>query len=235
MKMNTIYNEDCLDTMAKMPDNFVDLVVTSPPYEDFNGSGYGGQTKDILFMKLYSEFFDKFMKEVFRVLKPNGQFYLNLKNKTLKKKLLTPHWIEFTESFRLFSFKSYIIWKYSGSFDSSTKRFHNDYEIIYHLAKGDDIIINTDFIENDPLTSIWYIPHHIKNRVHPVQMPDKVAEKMILHSSNEGDIILDIFSGSGTTAKMAKENNRNFIGSEISKEYCEIAKKRLGGNHDREG
>ena len=154
MKTNIIYNKDCIEGMKELPDNSVDLVVTSPPYEDFNGAGYSGKTKDILFMKLYSEFFDKFMKEVYRILKPNGQFFLNLKNKTLKKKLLTTSWIEFTEGFRCFDFKSFIIWKYAGSFDSSYCRFHNDYEVIYHLSKGDNITLNIDKEEKDPLTSV---------------------------------------------------------------------------------
>jgi len=227
LEINRIHQGDCLELMKQIDDNSINLIITSPPYEDFNGAGYRGQTKDILFMKIYSEFFDKFMNEVFRILKPNGQFYLNLKNKTLKKKLLTPHWIEFTESFRLFDFKSYIIWKYAGSFDSTFKRFHNDYEIIYHLSKGDDLILNSDFIEKDGLTSIWYIPHFIKERLHPVQMPEKVVERMILHSSNANHIVLDIFSGSGTTAVVCKRLGRRFIGLEISPEYCKIANERL--------
>lgn len=227
METNKIYQGDCLELMKELEDNSIDLILTSPPYEDFNGAGYNGQTKDILFLKIYSEFFDKFMKEVFRILKLNGQFYLNLKNKTLKKKLLTPHWIEFTEGFRLFDFKSFIIWKYAGSFDSTFKRFHNDYEIIYHLSKGDDLILNSDFIEKDGLTSIWYIPHFIKERLHPVQMPEKVAERIVLHSSNPNQIVLDIFAGSGTTAVACKQLNRNFIGFEINPEYCKIANKRI--------
>jgi len=221
LEINKIHQGDCLELMKQLEDNSIDLVVTSPPYEDFNGAGYNGQTKDILFMKIYSEFFDKFMSEVFR------QFYLNLKNKTLKKKLLTPHWIEFTESFRLFDFKSYIIWKYAGSFDSTFSRFHNDYEIIYHLSKGDDLLLNSSFIEKDGLTSIWYIPHFIKDRLHPVQMPEKVAERMILHSSNPNQIVLDIFSGSGTTAVVSKRLGRKFIGFELNPDYCKVANKRI--------
>jgi site-specific DNA-methyltransferase (adenine-specific) len=227
MEINKIYLGDCLEVMKQIKDNSIDLVITSPPYEDFNGAGYNGQTKDILFLKIYSEFFDKFMKEVFRVLKENGQFYLNLKNKTLKKKLLTPHWIEFTEGFRLFDFKSYIIWKYAGSFDSTYDRFHNDYEIIYHLSKGNDINLNYNFIEKDPLTSIWYIPHFIKDRLHPVQMPEKVAERMIVHGSKKGQLVLDCFMGSGTSAIACINNNRSFIGIELNPKYVEIANNRI--------
>ena len=227
IKTNIIYNKDCIEGMKELPNNSVDLVVTSPPYEDFNGAGYSGKTKDILFMKLYSEFFDKFMKEVYRILKPNGQFFLNLKNKTLKKKLLTTSWIEFTEGFRCFDFKSFIIWKYAGSFDSSYCRFHNDYEVIYHLSKGDNITLNIDKEEKDPLTSVWYLPHFIKDRLHPVQMPENVAEKIIRTCSNENDIVVDIFSGSGTTSVVAKKLNRQFIGFEIDPQYYKMSLDRL--------
>jgi site-specific DNA-methyltransferase (adenine-specific) len=218
---------DCLEVMKTMADNSVDLILTSPPYEDFNGAGYGGKTKDILFFKIYSEFFDCFLKECFRVLKKNGQMFLNLKNKTLKTKLLTTHWIEFTEGFKLFDFKSFIIWKYAGSFDSSYKRFHNDYEVIYHITKGGDITLNIDSDDKDPLTSVWYIPHNIKERLHPVQMPERVAEKIVGVSSNKGDTVLDTFMGSGTTGVACKNLGRNFIGIELAPEYFEIAKERL--------
>jgi len=62
---------------------------------------------------------------------------------------------------------------------------------------------------------------------HPATFPEKLANDHIISWSNEGDIVYDPFMGSGTTAKMAKLNNRNYIGSEISEEYCNIANKRL--------
>ena len=67
----------------------------------------------------------------------------------------------------------------------------------------------------------------MKKTKHPAQFPEKLAQDHILSWSNEGDTVLDPFMGSGTTAKMAKLNNRNFIGFEISKEYCEIAEERI--------
>ena len=70
--INQVIEGDCLTVLKTIPDKSIDLVLTSPPYEDFNGAGYGGNTKDILFLKLYSEFFDTWLKEVFRVLKDNG-------------------------------------------------------------------------------------------------------------------------------------------------------------------
>ena len=138
-----LFNGDCLEVMKELQSDSIDLIVTSPPYEDISGAGYQASNKDILFLKLYSEFIDQVFEQYARILKPNGQLFFNIKSKTAQKKLRTPHWLEFTNAFQQLDFKSYIIWKYAGSFDSSKARFHLDYEIIYHLAKGDDIYLNS--------------------------------------------------------------------------------------------
>jgi|TARA_R100000501_G_C2600192_1_gene97484 DNA modification methylase len=218
---------DCLEGMKQLEDNSVDLIITSPPYEDISGAGYKANKKDILFFKLYSDFVDKVFNEYFRILKSNGQIFFNIKSKTHNKTLSTVHWLEFLESFKQFKLKSYIIWKYAGSFDSTKKRFHLDYEIIYHLSKGDDIYLNTECGIHDPLTSIWYVPHNIKDRLHPTQMPILLVERILKVASKPNDLILDNFMGSGTTAVACKQLGRNFIGFEISEEYCKIANKRL--------
>jgi len=218
---------DCLEIMKEIPDNSVDLIITSPPYEDVSGAGYSANKKDILFMKLYSDFTDKLFQEYYRILKKTGQIFFNIKSKTHIKTLRTPHWLEFLESFKQFKFKSYIIWKYAGSFDSTSKRFHLDYEIIYHLSKSDDIYLNEKCGIIDPLSSVWYIPHNIKNRLHPTQMPEAVVERILRVASKEDDIVMDNFMGSGTTALVCKQLNRHFIGIEINPEYCKMAEERL--------
>lgn len=225
--LNKVIEGDSLNKIKELPDNSVDLVITSPPYDNIEGSGYSKGKKDVLFLKLYSDFFDGILNEIHRVLKPTGQFYLNLKSGTINKTLVTPHWIEFLDSFKKFKLKSYIIWKYSGSFDSTKVRFHLDYEIIYHLSKTDDITINYEEDEKDPLTSVWYIPHFISNRLHPVQMPEALAEKIIKRGSKEGDLVLDVFAGSGTSLVCAKKLKRNYLGYEINPEYVKIINKRL--------
>ncbi len=230
--MNEIIQGDCVELLEYVPDDSVDLVVTSPPYDNIEGSGYSKGKKDVLFLKLYSDFFDNVLNEIYRVLKPTGQFYLNLKSGTINKTLVTPHWIEFLESFKQFKLKSYIIWKYSGSFDSTKVRFHLDYEIIYHLSKTDDISINYEADEKDPLTSVWYVPHYITNRLHPVQMPEALAEKIIKRGSKEGDLVLDVFAGSGTSLVCAKRLNRKYLGFEINPDYVKTINERLDNNAD---
>jgi len=213
--------------MKKIPDQSIDLIITSPPYEDISGAGYKALNKDILFFKLYSEFLDSIFNSYHRILKSTGQIFFNIKSKTHNKKLKTPHWIEFIEGFQRFCLKSYIIWKYAGSFDSSNSRLHLDYEIIYHLSKTDDIYLNDKYNDKDPLTSVWYIPHNIKNRRHPTQMPLKVVDRILNIASKKGDVILDNFAGSGTTCVAAKKRGLHYIGIELNPEYYEMMKERL--------
>lgn len=219
MEFNKIYNEDNLITMAKMPNNSIDLIITSPPYEDVNGAGYGAKSKDILFLKFYSDYLEKLFNEYERILKPTGQIFFNIKSKTFNKTLNTPHWIEFIDSFKKLKFKSFIIWKYAGSFDSTKKRFHLDYEIIYHLSKGDDIYLNENCGIHDPLSSVWYVPHNIKSneRIHPTQMPEALVERILKVASKKDYIVYDSFMGSGTTAIVCLKNKIKYIGSELNK------------------
>ena len=229
MEINKIYNEDNLKTMAKMPNDFIDLIITSPPYEDVSGAGYGAKSKDILFLKFYSDYLGKLFSEYERILKPTGQIYFNIKSKTANKTLRTPHWIEFLEGFSNLKLKSYIIWKYSGSFDSTNKRFHLDYEIIYHLSKTDDIYLNEKCGVHDALSSVWNIPHNISKteRVHPTQMPEALVERILKVASKGDELIYDSFMGSGTTAIVCNKFGLKWIGSEMNPENFEIAEKRL--------
>lgn len=220
---------DCLEKMPELKSNSIDLIITSPPYEDISGAGYTSKSKDVLFLKLYLEFLDKVFDEYYRLLKDNGQIFFNIKSKTLKKNLKTPHWIEFTDNFQKFNFKSFIIWKYAGSFDSTKSRFHLDYEIIYHLSKGDNIYLNDKTDLHDALSSVWYVPHSIKKneRIHPTQMPIALVERILKTSSKPTDTILDNFMGSGTTGVACKKYNTNFIGIEINPNNYENAKNRI--------
>ena len=229
MEINKIYCEDNLETMAKMPNDFIDLIITSPTYEDVSGAGYGAKSKDVLFLKFYSDYLGKLFTEYERILKPTGQIFFNIKSKTFDKTLRTPHWIEFLDGFQKLKLKSYIIWKYAGSFDSTNKRFHLDYEIIYHLSKTDDIYLNENCGIPDALTSVWYVPHNIpKNeRIHPTQMPEALVERILKITSKGNELVYDSFMGSGTTAVVCKKNGLNWIGSELNPDNYENANNRI--------
>lgn len=252
MKINRIYNEDCLKTMAKMPDNFIDLVVTSPPYDDLRT--YNG----------YSFDFEKIAKELLRVLKEGAILVWVIGDQSRDWNLtLTPERqaIRFQE----------IGFKAAGRFiykkDSNMPRqgwYGNQFELKYILLKGKrPKTVNLLTEKSNHAGKIYgggrrskdgsYKPRPRKpvNKViarsniweyntgfnkttkdkiafnHPAIFPEALAQDHILSWSNEGELVYDPFMGSGTTAKMAILNNRKWLGSEISKEYCEIANKRL--------
>jgi DNA modification methylase len=104
-----------------------------------------------------------------------------------------------------------------------------DYEIIYHLSKGDDIYLNEDCGIHDPLSSVWNVPHNIpKNeRLHPTQMPEALVDRILKVASRPTDLVYDSFMGSGTTAVVCKKNGINWIGSELNPENYQNAINRL--------
>jgi len=226
LPLNEVICGDALEVMRNFPSRSIDLVVTSPPYDIRQGVGYKAINEDILFLKLYSEFLDSIFNEIYRIIKDNGQFCLNLKNRVINKTLVPPTWVLFLKSIKKFKLKSLIIWKYAGSFDSSFLRFHNDYEFIFHFTKSEEYFIN----KNKDLTSVWYIPHTMpkKERTgHPTQYPEKLVQKILKMLSKQNDVILDPFLGSGTTCVVAKKLRRRWIGIEMNPEYIDIAQKRL--------
>ena len=246
MEINKIYNENCLDTMAKMPDNFIDLVVTSPPYDNLRDyKGYVFPFEDIA-------------KELFRVVKKGGVVVWVVGDATINGS-------ESGTSFRQalyfkeigFNLHDTMIWeKHSFNHDPRNKRYKQHFEYNFILSKGKpktyneikDVSVKNagkryksskrlpsgeirDYgyiTMNDfqARSNIWKIGQDTTNK-HPAPFPEKLANDHIISWSNEGDLVYDCFMGSGTTAKMAILNNRNWIGSEMSAEYCEIANKRI--------
>jgi len=256
MEVNKIYNENCLDTMAKMPDCFVDLTVTSPPYDNLRT--YNG----------YSFDFEAVAKELYRVTKQGGVVVWVVGDATIKGS-------ETGTSFRQalhfmdcgFNLHDTMIWsKPSFTAVGALKtRYAQTFEYMFVFSKGKIKTFNalkdrkTTSRSKDkhgmirqkdggfrPMSNrgkqygefgirynVWYMPpvmSNIERKGHPAQFPEQLAQDHIISWSNEGDLVYDPFMGSGTTAKMAILNNRNWIGSEISKEYCEIAEKRINEN-----
>ena len=254
MEINKIYNENCLDTMAKMPDGFVDLTVTSPPYDNLRT--YNG----------YSFDFDAVAKELYRVTKQGGVVVWVVGDATIKGS-------ETGTSFKQalyfkeigFNLHDTMIWRKTTPVPQfRTKRYTNCFEYKFILSKGQPEVCNyletncktagnkknrnnngafsqnsadrprdeiTITKETKILDNVWEYPVGGKKDLgHPAIFPEKLAEDHILSWSNEGDTILDPMAGSGTTLKMAKNNNRNYIGIEIAPEYIDIINKRLSLN-----
>ena len=250
MEINKCYNENCLDTMVKMPDCFIDLTVTSPPYDNLRT--YNG----------YSFDFEAVAKELFRVTKQGGVVVWVVGDATIKGS-------ETGTSFRQalyfkeigFNLHDTMIWN-KGSFTAVGAlkyRYAQVFEYMFILTKGNVKTFNplkdrvnkvkgkiggklrradgsmvqmsTDGKERTEYGqrfAIWDMPPCGGNTSgHPAPFPEQLANDHIISWSNEGDLVYDPFMGSGTTAKMAIINKRNWIGSEISEEYCEIIERRI--------
>jgi len=235
MEINKIYNENNLETMAKMPDCFVDLIVTSPPYNKGYWSSNrnlnnGFKTKarridyenysDNLNPKDYEEWQRKFIKECLRILKPTGSFFYNHQPIQKNHQEVNPLFIYD------FPLKQTIIWNRKNTPKLDKSYFFPITEYIFWLQKEKDSRVKFNRKKALFNTNVWNISPDVKNKF-PAPFPEELVNNCILSCTEENDLVYDPFMGSGTTAKMAILNNRNWIGSEISTEYCDIINKRL--------
>jgi len=251
VEINKIYNMDCLEGMAKLPDGCIDLTVTSPPYDNLRT--YNGFSWD----------FEGVAKELYRVTKDGGVVVWIVADQTINGS-------ETGTSFRQalyfmecgFNLHDTMIWHKSNPVPQfpTIKRYTNAFEYMFVFTKGStktfspimencktagvikDRSNTSEFARQSAdrprnektvvknkkrLQNVWNIGVGSKNKEHPAIFPEQLAQGHIISWSNEGDLVLDPFMGSGTTAKMALLNNRNFIGFEISEEYCKIAEERI--------
>lgn len=254
MILNTIYNEDCLEGMKRLPDGRIDLTVTSPPYDNLRT--YNG----------YSWDFEGVAKELYRVTKDGGVVVWIVADATVKGS-------ETGTSFKQalffkecgFNLHDTMIWsKDTFTATGSLKvRYGSTFEYMFVLSKGKPKTFNPikdrknkyakrtvhgtvrqqdgtyrrvvgsgkkRVAEFGQRFNVWDIPsvkRPSERNGHPAQFPERLVTDHIISWSNEGDVVLDPFMGSGTTAKMAMLNGRHYIGYEVDEGYCEIARRRI--------
>lgn len=253
MELNKIYNESNLETMARMPDGFIDLTVTSPPYDGLRT--YNG----------YSFDFESIAKELYRVTKNGGVVVWVVGDATVKG---SETGTSFKQALYLiscgFRLHDTMIWEKKNPIpnDPRQNRYIQATEYMFVFSKeapktcnyitepclmaGIDAGTGTARKQNGdvrtdrkekrkgkvvkdfkPLTNVWRYSNGSIFREHPASFPEQLANDHIISWSNENDLIYDPFMGSGTTAKMAHKWKRNWILSEISSEYVQIAQKRI--------
>lgn len=213
IELNRIYNEDCLEGMKRISDNTVDLVVTDPPY--CIGTTSNGQKGSWTDNNLIRPFFDAYFRELKRVCKDKSELYINTDWRTY------PFLYPIMQKY--FNIKNLIVWDYEWIKAGSHYRF--SHEFIIYAIQGD---VKRKFSASE--RDVWRIrPINFtsKEKLHNAQKPIELVQKMIMNSSNEGDVILDTFMGSGTTAIACIENNRNYIGFEIDENYYQTALRRI--------
>jgi site-specific DNA-methyltransferase (adenine-specific) len=245
--INKIICGDCLEVMKDIPDNSIDLTVTSPPYDNLRS--YKG----------YTFKFEETANELYRVTKIGGVIVWVVGDETINGS-------ETGTSFKQalyfkdigFNLHDTMIYQKNGFRFPFPNRYHQVFEYMFIFCKGnletfnpinDRKNIHTNrqgknmkrekdgektyrkpFVPSKygKRYNVWeYNIGGKKNFNHPAIFPEKLAQDHILSWSNENDIVLDPMCGSGTTCKMAKLKNRKYIGIEISPEYCEIARKRV--------
>lgn len=229
IELNKIYNEDCFITMNKIEDNSIDLIITSPPYNKGYWSSNrnlnnGFKTKsrridygdysDSLNPIEYENTQIKLISECLRILKPTGSLFYNHIDILNKHQTIHPKWVY------NFPLKQIIIWNRKNTPKLDKSYFFPINEYVFWIQK--DKASRTYFNRHNSIMnkSIWNISSDNKNKF-PAPFPKELPMNCILSCSMENDIVYDPYSGSGTTCLSAKELNRNFIGSEISKEHCE--------------
>lgn len=229
--VNKIYNEPCLETLSKMDCDFIDLTVTSPPYNlgekhhtGSNSFNAYDEYKDDLPEDVYQSNQIEVLNEIFRVTKAGGSLMYNHKNRIRDGKQISPYeWIYKTN----WTIKQELVW-FNGSQNFDKCRFYPMTERIYWLSKGTE----TNFINTINQHDYIRIIPEGTDKEHKRSFPIKLARSLIVCFPN-AKIIFDPYMGSGSTAIAAYKENRYYIGCEISKSYCAIAEKRLQPHLDQ--
>lgn len=254
--MYQLFNDDCVNILKQLPDNALDMVITSPPYDNlrtYNNSSVWN-----------FDIFKIIANELFRTMKDGGVlcWVVNDKMKNGNKTLTSFKQALYFQDIG-FNFRDNLIWKkdtfsYVGGINTSypdvyenvfiisknkIKKFYpiKDRKCKYYgvkenytmhtLPNGDKIKQKKNktyvYPEYGIRFNVWDINAEKSKQNHPAVFPLSLPKDLIKSWSNEGDLILDPFMGSGTTGVACKELNRDFIGIEIDKQYFEIAKERI--------
>lgn len=222
---------DCLEIMKDIPDKSIDLIVTDPPY-DVSVTGGGGtinkvkklnkSLEDLVEANITNGYDIEILGEEFmRVMKePNIYLWCN--------KIQIPEYFKFYVDKHKCKF-DIICWHKTNALPTYSNKYLSDTEYLLYFRKGKGKCFPKSY-EDAKTYYIAPINHKDKEKYkHPTIKPLDITGKLIRNSSNENDVVLDPFMGSGTTGVACKESNRNFIGIEIDEKYFEIAKKRIEG------
>ena len=236
-KLNEIIHGNSLNYLKSVESNSVDLIIADPPYN--LNKNYGNNSDSQTFDE-YIDFTKKWISESKRILKPNGTIYVFMGFRFIS------YLYQILEKENGMNFINWICWHYTQGIGKK-KGFSPRHDDILMFSKGKSHTFNLDSIRvpqkyyrsrNNMRGAnpgdVWEFSHiHYcqENRQnHPTQKPEGLIERMILASSNEDDLVIDPFSGSGTTLRVCQQLNRNCIGIELNEDYVELTKKRLSEN-----
>lgn len=245
IEINKTHCIDCIDGLKQLDDESVQCIWTDPPYNiDYKYDKYKDKRED------YFGWCEEWLKECYRVLKINGSLFVKMWSRyifSFGNLLLKTN----------FHFKNVIIWKRKSSANYDNKYLGGYEIIFFFTKQEDNKFIADGFLRKTQFLKRWDGTKEYKGRLndlwddvkpvtagnlihpegvyvegtgkkeHPAQHPEEIVLRSLKCSTDEGDLVIDIFMGSGTVASACKKSNRNFIGFEISEEYCKIANGRL--------
>ncbi|GAB4199802.1 MAG: site-specific DNA-methyltransferase [Bacteroidia bacterium] len=241
--INKIHQGDCLELFKNIPDNSVDVTFADPP---FNLKKKYTSYNDSKEFAEYIDWCEKWISEMVRVTKPTGSIFIHN----------IPKWLTYFASYlnKVAHFRHWISWDaptapmgkslqpahYGILFYTKEAKGSKFYELRYpHKRDRKSGYLLKDYggkknqlhpfgpLVSDVWTDIHRIKHNSKRDPHPCQLPIHLLDRIILMTSDENDVILDPFSGTGTTAISAKRLGRKYIGFEMDKKYVEISEQKL--------
>lgn len=248
MIFDHIYNQDCISGMREhIPDNSIDCVWTDPP---FNIGYKYDKYQDDRDLQEYFAWCKDWVRECHRILKPEGSIFIKMWSRYIFEfqKILTECG---------FVFQNIIVWKRKNCANYCSRFLGGYEIIFFFTKSKENKFIPEGFLRETQFLEKWDGSKTFKGRLndlwddikpvvagslrhpegcykegtgskeHPAQHPEELVIRSIKCTTNEGDIVLDCFMGSGTVANACKKCNRRFIGFEISDQYCDVAQKRL--------
>lgn len=244
-----IYEGDCLELMAKLDQPMIDLTVTSPPYN------IGKEYETKLTTEAYVAWAGKWMTEIHRITAAHGTFWLNLGYVAVEpygRAVPLPYLLWDRSPFYLLQ---EVVWSYGAGVAAKNSFSPRNEKFLWYLKDRSNYVFNLDDVRDpdvkypnqmkngklrcNPLGKnpgdVWALPKvtsgrnrsSVERMPHPAQFPEAVIERIILASSNPGDLILDPFLGSGTTAAVASRLGRLCVGFELRSDYVATAMKRV--------
>lgn len=219
LKENEIYNMDCLDGIRQIKTGSVQAIITDPPY--FQGLTQNGTRGDFADLEITKPFWKALAREINRVLKPDGEFYIFM------------DWRGYAFYYPIFAeylpVKNLIVWDKGagpGSFYSYTHEF-----ILYGTK-------NTALRRGG--SNVWRVPGFSVGaadtdgeKIIPAQKPVEIMERPMLDSTQEGDLVVDLFAGSCTTAVAAIRHNRRYICFEVKESTYDKAQRRIAMEREK--
>ena len=225
---------DAIKKMQELKSKSVDLIIADPPYNLGKDYGNGSDTKNF---EEYIQFTKKWTKEATRIVKQTGTIYIFMGFRFIS------YLYKILEKENSLNFVNWICWHYTQGMGKK-KGFSPRHDDILIFTNSNKYTFNLDSIRvpqkyyrsrNNMRGAnpgdVWGFSHihycQDNRQDHPTQKPEGLIERMVLASSNEGDLVVDPFSGSGTTIRVCQQLNRNCIGIELNEDYVEMTKKRL--------